>query len=551
MRKHKNSQFKWILRQAKGFRPLMILLMLISVALAVGIFVLALMIRNITEIATGDLYAPLSHSIFTAIGAVLFSGTVFVAGRILTRVLRVKVEGRLRTNLLEAIFTRNFADIQKIHTGKMMVRLSDDIEQISLYLPYLISGIGRNITMMAGATLGLFYLSWQMALIIIVVLPVSVFFLNLFGPHIRKRSMVNKDDEERHRTHMQESVSKLQLFKVYGMMRKVILRNHDLYSKKYKSSIRLAFLEGMSEYTNTLLSYGMFLLILGTGSLFVSRGVLTVGALVATTTLTSYITNPFTTLSEYISDLAKSSASAERLRELINLPSEQDLISSSHITPISLKLSDITFSYDDMDVLKGVSLQANLNEIVGIVGESGSGKSTLIKIIMGLYCPKDGDVELAGKCGGSTKNILPHVSYVPSDSFIFSASVEENICMSRDVDENLLVASAKKAGIHDFIMSLPNKYQEAIGESSHLLSSGQSQRIGIARALYKNSHLMIFDEPTSNLDYDAILTILETIKSISKEKICLIATHDISIKNICDKIYTIKDGVIEDCGQIK
>jgi len=118
--------------------------------------------------------------------------------------------------------------------------------------------------------------------------------------------------------------------------------------------------------------------------------------------------------------------------------------------------------------------------------------------------------------------------------------------MGEGINKERMENSAKAANIHEFIMTLPNGYNEAVGESSTLLSSGQAQRIGIARALYKNSPILIFDEPTSNLDEDAILSLHETIKVIACDKICLIVTHDALTKGICNKVYFLDGGRISE-----
>ncbi|MCL1994768.1 MAG: ATP-binding cassette domain-containing protein, partial [Defluviitaleaceae bacterium] len=208
-----------------------------------------------------------------------------------------------------------------------------------------------------------------------------------------------------------------------------------------------------------------------------------------------------------------------------------------------LAIENLSFSYDDKEVLKGVSLQMKPGDIAGIIGESGSGKSTLTKILMGFYKPSAGNITLKGS-RGTARDFLNYIAYVPSNDFLFSGSISENICMSADVDKAKMEQAAKAAGIYDFILSLENKFDTFIGEGSNKLSSGQSQRIGIARALYANKPILIFDEPTSNLDSDAIGTLHASIREISRDKICIIVTHDLATRDICSKVYSINDGVI-------
>jgi ABC-type bacteriocin/lantibiotic exporter with double-glycine peptidase domain len=243
-----------------------------------------------------------------------------------------------------------------------------------------------------------------------------------------------------------------------------------------------------------------------------------------------------------MSKIAQTKASVDRMRKVMDLPG--DVIPPHDLTliPDNLRVSEVSFSYGDEPVLKNVCLNIHKSEIVGIMGESGSGKTTLSKIIMGLYEPGNGQVELLSREGIQINDVLNNVAYVPSDNFLFSTSAAENICMNEPYDKARLEYAAKAANIYDHISSLPNGFDEQIGEGSNALSSGQAQRIGIARAIYKNSNILIFDEPTASLDSDNIMDILNTIKQVSKDKICILITHDELAMSICDRVIAIKDG---------
>ena len=191
-----------------------------------------------------------------------------------------------------------------------------------------------------------------------------------------------------------------------------------------------------------------------------------------------------------------------------------------------------------------VDLSFQKGEVTGIVGKSGSGKSTLLKLLMGLYSPANGSVTL--QCGTekvSGENIIANVAYVPPADYLFSGTIAENIAMSNNFDTEKLKAAAVGANIFDYIQALDNGFDTVLGEGGNTVSSGQAQRIAIARAIYKNG-VFIFDEPTANLDRETIKLFQSTVKKLAESNICIIVTHDRSTVEICDKIYTLENGKI-------
>ncbi|GHV40316.1 hypothetical protein FACS189490_05280 [Clostridia bacterium] len=444
---------------------------------------------------------------------------------------------------LGELFVKRFVDVQKVHTGEMMTLLSDDVAAVANYFPDLITGIFGNIVLVSISVTALFFLNWKLALVLLISTPLLIVLLNLFAPFIQKSGLTNKNSEEENRKFMQDSVGKLLLFKTYGMAEKVASRGASLYGKKYKTAVQLSILEGFSGFMNILFGMSMFLIILGVGAYFALRGEVAVGTLVAMLQLMNTVINPFSAVSRYIAQIASSKASAERLRKVLDLPQESVKLSDSLLNPTVLRAKNVRFAYEEDEVLKGASLEAKTGEIVGIIGESGSGKSTLTKILMGLYEPKNGHVELITDNGVAVSDVLSFISYVPSDNFLFNGTICDNITMGKELSRERLENALKSVNIYDFVTSLPKSYDEIVGEGANALSSGQAQRIGIARALYKNSPVIIFDEPTSNLDGESRTALKATIKNIAKNKICLLITHDMQTKDICNKIYVINDGI--------
>lgn len=216
-----------------------------------------------------------------------------------------------------------------------------------------------------------------------------------------------------------------------------------------------------------------------------------------------------------------------------------------------LELRDISFSYAGTGnkLFNGINLFIPKGERLGIIGETGSGKSTLLDIVMGLLKPDSGGLYLDGVRINHSNypNWRANISHVPQYIFLADSSIKENIALGvavDDIDMNLLVSVCQQARIHEFILSLPDKYDSFVGERGVRLSGGQKQRIGIARALYKKPSLIIFDEATSALDMSTESEVMDSIYSLNSDLTVFIVTHRLDTLKKCDVIYSLKNKKI-------
>lgn len=209
-------------------------------------------------------------------------------------------------------------------------------------------------------------------------------------------------------------------------------------------------------------------------------------------------------------------------------------------------LKNVYFSYDENPFLKDINLTIRKYEKIGIIGKSGNGKSTLIDIINGLYKPKEGGVFVDGEklCEKNVKSWYKKIGYVSQDIYLFNGSVAKNVAFSDEFDEDMVKTALKKANILDFFKHKHDGILTQIGDNGILLSGGQKQRIAIARALYENPQILIFDEATSSLDTKTENSIVKDIYSTSKDKTLIIITHRLNSIRNCDTIYELENGIL-------
>ena len=256
---------------------------------------------------------------------------------------------------------------------------------------------------------------------------------------------------------------------------------------------------------------------------------------------------PVIALSNLSSNLLQTLASGERVLSLLaEEPELKDVESAVDLKEVSrIDVENVSFAYGEEQILSDVSLSVKKGEILGIHGRSGSGKSTLLKLLMRFYDPKSGSIKINGETlpNINTSSLRDNMAYITQQTYIFNETIEENIRLARrDATLEEIMEAAKKASIHDFILSLPEGYQTKMTELGGNLSDGEKQRIGIARAFLHNAPIILLDEPTSNLDSLNEAMILKSLLNVKAEKLIILVSHRQSTMAICDKVIGIENG---------
>ena len=256
---------------------------------------------------------------------------------------------------------------------------------------------------------------------------------------------------------------------------------------------------------------------------------------------------PVIALSNLSSNLLQTLASGERVLSLLaEEPELKDVESAVDLKEVSrIDVENVSFAYGEEQILSDVSLSVKKGEILGIHGRSGSGKSTLLKLLMRFYDPKSGSIKINGEIllNINTRSLRDNMAYITQQTYIFNETIEENIRLARrDATLEEIMEAAKKASIHDFILSMPEGYQTKMTELGGNLSDGEKQRIGIARAFLHNAPIILLDEPTSNLDSLNEAMILKSLLNVKAEKLIILVSHRQSTMAICDQVIGIENG---------
>jgi ATP-binding cassette, subfamily B, bacterial HlyB/CyaB len=282
---------------------------------------------------------------------------------------------------------------------------------------------------------------------------------------------------------------------------------------------------------------------------------MTVGALVAFNMIMTQATAPILRLSQLWQDFQQMQISVERIGDILNSPPESRSLAQAHLPPASgaIRAENVVFRYqtNGPEVLKGISIDIPVGQVLGIVGPSGSGKSTFTKLLQRLYLPEKGQI-LVDNIDISQVDpawLRRQIGVVLQENLLFNRTVHENIALANPgMSRAQVMVAARLAGADDFINKLPLGYDTVIEERGANLSGGQRQRIAIARALAINPRILIFDEATSALDYESERVIQRNMRRIVRGRTVVIIAHRLAAVRHCDRIVSFEDGQIVEDG---
>ena len=399
--------------------------------------------------------------------------------------------------------------------------------------------------------------SWWLTFIVLVSLPLYAIISIALTPLFRARVEEKFRRGAENQAFLVETVTGIETLKAMAVEPQMQRRWEEQLAGYVGSSFRVSNLGNYASQAIQLISKVATAGILYFGAKAVINGDLTVGELVAFNMLASRVSQPVLRLAQVWQDFHQVRQSIQRLGDILNTPPEPAATPGRGALPTvkgNVRFDHVKFRYriDGPEVLRGVELEIPAGQVIGVVGSSGSGKSTLAKLMQRLYVPESGRVLVDGidLAMVDATWLRRQIGVVLQENVLFNRTVRENIALADPgMPLDQVVAAAKLAGAHEFILQLPEGYDTMIGERGGTLSGGQRQRVAIARALVTNPRILIFDEATSALDLESEQAIQRNMRHICKGRTVLIIAHRLSTVRQCDRIITIEQGRIIEEGK--
>ncbi len=470
----------------------------------------------------------------------------------------VRVGESVARDLREAIFVKvqgfSYGNLDHFTTGKLMVRLTSDASAVQRLVQISLRIGTRAPLLMVGSLILMINTSPHLALTMLPLLAVTSAVIIFFSIKMEPLFRVVQQKLDRLNTVLQENVAGAHLVKAFVRADHEGERFEVANEELTERSVRvMQFMSTMSPALTVFVNIGM-VIVIWAGGLQAIQGGLTVGQLVAFTNYLITTMVPLTMMTMLSNVWANGIASAQRINEVLDAepdvaedPQAQDLPAQAQAR---VMLQDVDFHYNgssDVTVLEGINLRAEPGQTVAILGATGAGKSSLINLIPRFYDVSSGQVQVDGidvRCIRED-SLLSQVGIVPQETILFSGTVSDNIRYGRpQASDEEVIAAAKAAQAHDFILQFPQGYATHVEERGANLSGGQKQRIAIARALVTQPKILILDDSTSSVDVETETKIQAALDEIMRERTSFVVAQRISTVLNADKIVVIDKGRI-------
>lgn len=535
-----------------------------SVTFALFGIMSSLLMKCVVDIAQTGEYERLGYSIVVIVVVGVLSLLIYRVATIRYNVEAKRVYGDLSERVLDAEMSLPYSYYEKHHSGEIVSKVSYDLTKMGDIYGSRLRRVVMPFLQVVSYLIPMFLLSWQLTLCLLavnsVMMAIELLLLNPMHRVSRELSGVNTAMTNR-LSDMLQGMEQVRMFPGgRGTVAQFREENHH-YEKKYgRKTLYTACLEGSSKGFELLCSL-VFLML---GIYYVDKGYTTLGALAAIYTMYASFSFQFLQIGKYIPELVGCLANAQNIFDFLDEVKEPanwyrengderiaetaqtETTAAQTTTGIqpanAVEIRSIRFSYTgEEDVLRDFSLEVKKGECIAITGASGCGKTTLSKLLLGLYPLGEGDIRVnrMSMRESDLADLRRQIAYVPQEPYLFQGSIAENIRMGRpEATEKEIREAAKQAHAHDFIMEFPEGYDTTVGERGNNLSGGQRQRIAIARAILKDTSIILLDEATSALDNESEQAVNEALRNLQGQKTILMIAHRPSTIELADRVCT-------------
>ncbi|HHC6462938.1 TPA: ABC transporter transmembrane domain-containing protein [Vibrio parahaemolyticus] len=460
----------------------------------------------------------------------------------------------IRKQVFSGVIKQPLSAFDYTPAGKLVSRITNDTESLQQFYELLIATVVKNVVMIVVMLGVMFFMSWKLTLVVLVLLPIVIGFMYLFKQLSTESYRRMRDLLTDINANLSESIQGMSVIQLIQQEERFNKQFNELTAEHLVASKKVIRLNGYLLRPLMDLLAGLALLCLV--AIFGFNGVelIGVGVLYAFISYLARVTEPLIEMTQQLALLQQALVSSERVFELIDAKPQTYGDDHKPLKTGSIELSNLTFSYDGkQDVLKDVSLKAAHQDFIALVGHTGSGKSTLASLLMGFYPTNVGELLIDGRPLNTLgKDVLrKDVAMVQQDPHILPASVRENISLSRAVSDEQIWDALDKVGLSEQIRRYPNGLDTQLGQGETNLSAGQKQLLALARVLVAKPKILILDEATANIDSGTEALIQKSLKVLRQNMTLVVIAHRLSTILDADQIVVLHHGDLVEQGTHK
>jgi subfamily B ATP-binding cassette protein MsbA len=547
--------YKRLIKLAKPHLPKFILAMLCMLVVGGLTSVLAFLVKPVLDDIFMKKNAAMLKWIPIAVVAIyMLKGLCSYVQTILMNFIGQRVVADIRSRLYQVIQTQSMSFFTKNPTGILMSRITNDVNSMQGAVSEAVTSLLKDSFTLICLMFVIFYRDWQLALVAMVIFPLTIYPIATFGRKMRKLATRTQVTMGSLTTLLQETISGARIVKAFGREDYESSRFSRENENLLKLTLKSVSISAVSSPFMEFLGGVGIAAIIFYGGYQVIQGVSTPGTFFSFLAALIMLYEPIKRLTNVNNTIQQGIAGAQRVFSIIDaVPEIRNKPEAIPLPAISkaIDIRNVTFRYEDAPVLKQVNLIVRAGEAVAFVGMSGGGKTTLVNLIPRFYDVSDGQILIDGRDirDVTIESLRAQIGIVTQQTILFNDTVRNNIIYG-DVEktEADVIRAAKAANAHHFIMNLPDGYDTVIGEQGTKLSGGERQRISIARALLKDAPILVLDEATSSLDTEAEIEVQEALENLMKGRTTLVIAHRLSTIRNADRIVVLVNGEIVEEG---
>jgi len=515
----------------------------------------ALIMERIHRLIGSDKLAVLELACALVIAVALLDAVCTYTEKYLTTSVGQWVTYDLRRTIYSHMQRLSLSFHDEKRTGDLITRVTDDIDNIQSFITQGLLGVLVNIITLIGMIGVMFYLNWRFTLIALSVAPVLFFIVFNFTRRIKKASRAVRKKEGEITSTVEEVLSSMRVVKAFAREDYEVQRLEAESLEQVGVALRARSLKArLTPIVDVVVAIGTCL-VLWFGARMVMAGTLSAGSLVVFILYLSKMYKPMQELSKMTDTYTKAAVGYERIEEILETERDVKDIKGAKPAPRfkgKIEFENVSFGYKaDELVLSDVSFTIKPGQVAAIVGPTGAGKSSIIGLVPRFYDPVAGTVKIDGIDIKKFKqrSLRQQISFVMQETMLFRAPIWQNIAYGKpEATRDEIIKAAELANASEFIDKMPDGYDTVLGERGMTLSGGQRQRIAIARAVIRDTPLLILDEPTSGLDSASEKLVFEAIDRLMKNHTSIVIAHRLSTIREADVIFVVKDGAIVEQG---
>ena len=499
--------------------------------------------------------AVLNFAVAAVAGIAVIGAISSYVEKYLTTSVSQWVTHDLRRTLYNHIQRLSLAEYDKTQTGDLISRVTSDINAVQDFINSALLGIVVNVLTLVGMAGVMFYINWRFTLIALSIAPALFAVVYYLTRRIKKASREVRKKESELVSVVQEVLTSVRVVKAFAREDFEVTRFESQSLENVETALEARNIKAkLSPIVDVMVAAGTCL-VLAYGARLALSGQISAGVLVVFLLYLGKMYKPMRDLSKSTDTVSKAVVGYERIEEVLDIEARVRDLPGARKAPRfkgKIEFDHVNFAYDDkIPVLKDLSFETEAGQVAAIVGPSGVGKSTIISLIPRLYDPQSGTIRIDGVDirRYKLKSLREQISFVLQETLLFHTSVWENIAYGKpDASPDQIIRAAKEANAHEFIVQLSEGYGTMVGERGVTLSGGQRQRIAIARAIVRNTPILVLDEPTTGLDSSSEQAVIEALERLMKGKTCIVVAHHLSTIRHADVIFVVKESELVEKG---